>query len=81
MPTVTAFLSGYAGTLGTAVDGHSVYRWLVDVDAVKAAFTVLLAVIAIVHVVAVPLHPPLLQPLNVEPLAGVAVSVTVVAEV
>ena len=43
----------------------------------KVAVTEVLAVRVTVQV-AVPLHPPPLQPLKVEPVAGVAVSVTVV---
>jgi hypothetical protein len=47
----------------------------VYVLSVKLAVTVVAAVIVTVHV-PVPLHPPPLQPLKTEPVAGVAVSVT-----
>jgi hypothetical protein len=44
--------------------------------AVNVAVTDCAALIVTVHVVAVPLQPPPLQPANVEPLPGVSVNVT-----
>jgi hypothetical protein len=69
-----------AGTLTTVPVPVPAFRtsslYVVAVAAVKAALTDVAAFTVTVHV-PVPPQPPPLQPLNVEPLAGVAVSVTV----
>jgi hypothetical protein len=46
----------------------------------NVAVTDCAALIVTAHVAAVPLHPPPLQPANVEPLLGVSVNVTGVPE-